>query len=258
MAEAISDWIAERVADAGAAGVVIGLSGGIDSTVTAALAGQAGFVKGICMPCGSHPRDAHDAEASMQFCGEILTKLDLTSLHGVFAHILGYHTDSDISDDDRILPFANLKARMRMAVLYYFANMENLLVCGTTNKSELLTGYFTKYGDGGVDIEPLADVWKTDVYRLAKYLDLPQDIIDRPPTAGLWEGQTDEAELGMSYEQLDFYLSVIHNAVQQGETLEPGLVVDENQERFDRVIKLYRNSQHKRELPPCCLLVEDE
>jgi NAD+ synthase len=162
---------------------------------------------------------------------------------------------------DEILPLGNLKSRLRMAALYLLANQENLLVCGTTNKSELLTGYYTKNGDGGADIEPIADVWKTDVRRLAKHLEIPRDIINKPPTAGLWQGQTDEADLGMSYDELDRYLKNLHEAVKNGDDLDyVGSTYPSAEERraFTRVKKLYRKSQHKRELPPSCVLVEDE
>ena len=103
---------------------------------------------------------------------------------------------------------ANMKARIRMTLLFEYANMTKSLVCGTSNKSELLVGYFTKYGDGGVDIMPIGDLYKTQVWELAKFLKIPEEIISKPPTAGLWHDQTDEKELQMSYIQLD--LSLIH------------------------------------------------
>ena len=104
---------------------------------------------------------------------------------------------------------ANLKPRLRMMILYYFANSQDYLVAGTGNKSELCVGYFTKYGDGGVDILPLGGLLKTEVRKLAKELGIPKEIIDRTPSAGLWKDQTDEGEMGMSYEDLDFCLEAI-------------------------------------------------
>jgi len=107
----------------------------------------------------------------------------------------------------RRLAEANLKVRLRMLTLYYFANQLNYIVVGSGNRSELAVGYFTKYGDGGVDILPLGNLVKAQVKELASFLGIPQEIIDKPPSAGLWEGQTDEGELGFSYDELDRYLA---------------------------------------------------
>lgn len=250
----ISDWICRRVEAAGAEGVVVGLSGGIDSTVVAALAGATTRLTGLILPCGSDPQDQADARlAASEFCSQVID-FDLTATHGVLAQLLDLYNND--RSDNLLLPLANLKARLRMAILYFFANATNLLVCGTTNKSELLIGYFTKYGDGGADIEPIVNLWKTDVYALARYLDIPAAIIEKPPTAGLWSGQTDERELGMTYTRLDFFLKVICHAVQQGEAVEPELVTGADQGEFGRVIELFKRSQHKRELPSCCVLAE--
>jgi NAD+ synthase len=140
------------------------------------------------------------------------------------------------------LAAANIKPRMRMAALYALAQMEGYLVAGTGNKSEIMIGYFTKYGDGGVDVEPLGDLYKWQVRQLARAVGVPQPVIDRPPTAGLWAGQTDEGEMGFTYEQVDAALV----AIEQGETT--GVVP----EILARVQKMIADSAHKRALPPIC------
>jgi NAD+ synthase len=134
------------------------------------------------------------------------------------------------------IPMANIKPRLRMSVLYYIANSLNYLVAGTGNRSELLIGYFTKYGDGGVDILPLGNLLKSEVQTLARTLDVPSAIIDKPPSAGLWHGQTDEAEMGFSYADLESYLTDGPQAVS------PALAM-----RIERLVRL---SEHKRTLAP--------
>ena len=131
---------------------------------------------------------------------------------------------------------ANLKARLRMSTLYAVAQTENFLVCGTSNRSEYETGYFTKYGDSASDLWPLADLFKTEVRAAAKVLDVPERIIDKAPTAGLWEGQTDEGEMGFSYDELDRYL-----LTGRAET-----------KVRDRIEELRRHSEHKRRPVPVC------
>jgi len=155
------------------------------------------------MPCHSGREDEDHALAlARQF--SIPTRVVV--LDGVFDTLL------KVLPDDRVEPGvgrraeANIKARLRMLTLYYFANSLNYLVVGASNRSELSVGYFTKYGDGAVDIIPLGSLVKGQVRELARYLGIPREVIDRPPTAGLWPGQTDEGELGLSYDELDRYL----------------------------------------------------
>ena len=139
------------------------------------------------------------------------------------------------------LPMANLKARLRMIALYYEANQRNRLVVGTGNRTELMLGFFTKYGDGGVDILPLGNLLKRDVHGLAKHLKIPEHIREKTPSPGLWPGQTDEGELGASYDQLDALIS--------GNT--PKGLTDEQITHFQRRIAA---NIHKRTLPPICPL----
>ena len=134
----------------------------------------------------------------------------------------------------QMLPEANLKPRLRMAVLYYFANLMNYMVVGTTNKPEWFVGYFTKYGDGGVDMLPLADLKKAEVRELARFLGVPDRIIEKAPSGGLWEGQTDEKEMGLKYEDLDAYVS--------GKKVSPQVE--------SRILDMHLRTEHKRNVPP--------
>jgi NAD+ synthase len=141
-----------------------------------------------------------------------------------------------IGGDASRVPMANIRSRLRMTTLYYLSNSLNYLVAGTGNRSELTIGYFTKHGDGGVDVLPIGHLFKSDVRQLARDLGIPQAIIDKPPSAGLWLGQTDEAEMGFAYADLENYLS------RGPEGVSPALAL-----RLERSI---RASEHKRAMPP--------
>ncbi len=192
----ISTWIKDQVNQAGAEGVVLGLSGGIDSAVVAALAKKSlcDKVLGLVLPCHSHKEDAEDAQLIASHLQLETSTIDLSPLHDSLITVLppaDKHTT------------ANMKPRLRMITLYHFARLRNYLVAGTGNKSEISIGYFTKYGDGGADILPLGDLLKFQVREIAKKLALPERIINKPPSAGLLPGQTDEGELKITYQQLD-------------------------------------------------------
>jgi len=228
-AERISNWIRERVEEAGARGVVVGISGGIDSSVVAVLArrGLGDRVLGLIMPCHSDPTDVEHARRVAAEFGIETECVDLTPVFDCFMKAL--------PPGDR-LAVGNLKPRLRMATLYYFANSRNYLVMGTGNKSEIMVGYTTKYGDSGVDLLPLGDLLKTQVRELARELGIPEEIIVKPPSAGLWEGQTDEGEMGITYEELDRALL----AIESGDTGQC------NQEALACVRSMMAASQHKR------------
>ncbi len=198
-------WIKEKVEKAGAKGAVVGLSGGVDSSVVAVLCKKA-FPKntlGLIMPCQSKESDIQDAK-------KIATKFKIpykiVSLDEVYNSLVHQLLESKLHSQPNKIALGNIKPRLRMITLYYFANLLNYLVVGTGNKSELTLGYFTKYGDGGVDLLPLGNLVKTEVKKLAKKLGIPEEIIKKTPSAGLWEGQTDEGELGFTYEKLDRFL----------------------------------------------------
>ncbi|HPD14594.1 MAG TPA: NAD+ synthase [Planctomycetota bacterium] len=233
LADDIVRWIRSVVTDAGADGLVIGLSGGIDSAVAGALAARAlpGKVLGAILPCESDPRDAHDARLVAARFDIETTEIDLTNAYLTLAAAL---------PDAPALTRANLKPRLRMLVLYYLAASRNALVCGASNRSELAIGYFTKFGDGGVDLMPIGGLLKRQVRELAAALDVPKPVIERPPTAGLWPGQTDEGEMGLTYEQLDAALLA----------LDGDATVAVAPEVVARVRRMIQRSAHKRSLPP--------
>lgn len=211
-ARSICDWMSRQVTSAGARGIVFGISGGLDSAVLAGLAMRCGFDTciGVAMPCHSDPVDLEHAHDCARAFSLTITVCDLSHAYDAQLQLMesvmpGAHGSSP--DPVRVrLAEANVKPRLRMTVLYYYANKLNLLVAGTTNRSELKVGYFTKHGDGGADIIPIAGLVKSEVRELARYLGVPHHIIDKPPTAGLWAGQTDEGEMGITYEQLDRYI----------------------------------------------------
>ena len=234
LADTIADWISARVSAAGLTGAVIGLSGGIDSAVVSGLCARAvgrENVLGIIMPSHSSPADVEDAELTATTWGIESTTIDLTALYDQVIATL---------PPGNQMANANIKPRLRMITLYHHANTLGRLVVGTGNRSELMIGYFTKYGDGGVDILPIGSLYKHQVRDLAREIGVPQRIIDRPPSAGLWEGQTDEEEMGLSYAVLDQTLA----ALDSGDTGDIDPVI------FERVRTMVTSTAHKRQLAP--------
>ncbi len=234
----IVSWIKQQVKNSGAKGIVLGLSGGIDSAVVAALCKEAVGKSNLLVlfiSCKSHQQDLNDAKLVAAKLGLKLKLVDLSAVYNNFLKVL---------PQAGILAKNNLKPRLRMSTLYYFANKLNYLVCGTGNKSELLVGYFTKYGDGGVDILPIADLFKRQVRLLAQELKIPQSIIIKPPTAGLWQGQTDEGELGITYNELDDILDRICNNKKQ---IALG-------DKVNKVKKMFKKSEHKRKGAEICII----
>jgi len=204
LVQKLCDWIGDKVTKAKAEGVIFGLSGGLDSAVVAALSIRM-FPQNtlaIIISCHSLEVDINDALDFINKFNIPYKIIDLSKVYDSFIHLL----DDKEKKKSFKLAEANIKPRLRMTTLYYFANKLNYLVVGTGNKSELMIGYFTKYGDGGADILPLGNLLKSQIKELAEYLCIPKKIINKPPSAGLWEGQTDEEEIGISYNQLDKYL----------------------------------------------------
>jgi NAD+ synthase len=232
----IEVWLETKLAQSGANGVVIGLSGGVDSSVVAALASRAlgnQRVLGLILPCDSNSKDAERARIVAKNLGIKTDTVDLAPAFRCFGDALP-------EADKKTL--GNLKSRLRMLTLYYYANMNNSLVLGTSNKTEIAIGYFTKYGDSAADLEPIGGLYKTQVLELAKHIEIPEEIISSPPTAGLWDGQTDESEIGMSYAELDDILK----AVERGRDYEAA------KEKMARVAEMIKKSSHKRKLPEVC------
>ena len=198
-------WIREKVSGVGSKGAVLGMSGGLDSSVLAVLCQRAlpQGTLGLIMPCYSNPEDEEHALAVAR---KFSIATETVALDSVFNALLKVLPGNKTNGPSNPMVQANLKARLRMLTLYYLANRHQYLVAGASNRSELSTGYFTKYGDGGVDILPMGNLVKKEVRELATFLGIPQEIIDKPPSAGLWPGQTDEEDLGFSYDELDRYL----------------------------------------------------
>ena len=205
LAAHLTDWIAAEVKASGGSGAVFGLSGGIDSAVVAALAKRAfpHHTLGVIMPCHSDPRDAEDGAVVAHHFDVPATTVDLAPVFDLLLETLAA-SSSDLPESR--LATANLKPRLRMTTLYAFANQLNYRVLGTGNRSELAVGYFTKYGDGGADFLPLGELVKSEVRDLARHLGVPERVITKSPSAGLWADQTDETEMGLTYEELDAHL----------------------------------------------------
>lgn len=249
LADQITTWLKERIDEAHADRFVMGISGGIDSAVVAGLCARAvggDRVLGIIMPSSSIPDDAVQAQKVIDAFGIKSLTIDLTSVaDAVFAAMPSEESlYGDVlkeavpagSEARLQLARANVRPRSRMITNYYLANLSRGMVVGTGNKTEYLIGYFTKHGDGGVDLFPLLDLYKFEVRAVARAIGVPETVITRPPSAGLWVGQTDEDEIGISYADLDTALL----AMEAGDT--SGI----DEAVMARVLQLHNGSAHKR------------
>jgi len=205
----IAAWIREQVEQAQGGGVVLGMSGGIDCSVVARLCRMGEVdVHLILMPCGDDMKNTKSMDHAIQFIEKFNFPFHIFDIKPAVDALM-IHSDTirrPTNHGNLELSRVNLRPRVRMICLYQFAQLNNRLVIGTGNLAERTVGYFTKWGDGGCDLNPLAMITKQEVRILARYLDVPACIIDKKPSAGLWEGQTDEDELGMTYQQLDDYI----------------------------------------------------
>ncbi|MDY3902357.1 NAD(+) synthase [Peptoniphilus sp.] len=227
--ENLVKWTEDYAKKVGAKGFVFGLSGGIDSAVVAAVAKRV-FPEnslGLIMPCDSIDKDREDALKIAEVLGLDTKTIDLTSTF--------YELMKASFTSENKMARSNIKPRLRMTTLYYYAQDLGYLVLGPSNASECYLGYSTKYGDSGADIMPIANILKTDIFKIAEELGLPDFIINKKPSAGLWAGQTDEDEMGFTYEVLDSYI--------RGEKVPE----KEVKEKIDR---MHKNSEHKRIMPP--------
>src|SRR5215213_5038161 len=253
LAGQIAGWLRFQMEQVGASRLVLGLSGGIDSAVACALstmaAGPSRVIAAI-MPIHSRPEDLRDAELVASAFEVVPRVIDLVPAHDALIAAMPGDDAADLEDADvdparqatrRQLARANVKPRLRMTSLYFLANRYNGLVVGTGNKTELAIGYFTKYGDGGVDVLPLGDLDKTAVRGLARALGVPEPVISKAPSAGLWEGQTDEAEIGVTYDELDRALASISGG-ERDDSLDSGTM--------ERISALVTASEHKRRAIP--------
>ena len=206
-AEKISAWIKERVEAAHRKGVVLGMSGGIDCSVTALLCKLSGVnIHLIMMPCGDDMKITKSHEHSLELIEKFNFSYHVFDIKPAVDALTISSSFLQIGASSIELCHANIRPRVRMTYLYQFAQLNDYFVIGTSNLSERTVGYFTKWGDGVSDLNPLAMLTKQEVYTLARYLDVPRCIIDKKPSAGLWEGQTDEDELGISYSHIDAYI----------------------------------------------------
>ncbi|HEY72634.1 MAG: NAD(+) synthetase [Chloroflexi bacterium] len=231
----IAVWLREQLDDASADGFVCGLSGGVDSAAAAALAARAvgpEHVLAVLMPCHSIPEDAQLGQLVADSLGISTVTVDLGAAYDALTAAL--------PPSDNRLAAANVKPRLRMITLYYLAQSHNYLVLGSGNKTELAIGYFTKWGDGGADLLPLGDLDKTQVWELAREIGVPREVVERAPSAGLWPGQTDEGEMGITYRELDRVLATIAAGDTAG--IEPATL--------EKVQGMMARSEHKRAMPP--------
>ncbi|MDY0385545.1 MAG: NAD+ synthase [Methanolobus sp.] len=243
--DSIVGFIREKIKEADVQGAVVGISGGIDSALTAYLTVEAlgkDNVLGIHMPELSLT-PAEDVLDASEVANRLGIELKTVNISEILSAYLNTIPESSASSSHAN---GNLKARIRMSVLYYYANMMSRMVMGTGNKTEILLGYFTKYGDGGVDIEPIGDLYKTEVKEMSALMGIPEEIITKAPSARLWADQTDEDELGITYELLDRFLVLLL----EGESPEIaqntlGLTVTQR----DSVLKRIHVNLHKQKTP---------
>ncbi|WP_255212514.1 NAD+ synthase [Halorubrum sp. CBA1229] len=252
--ERVRTFIESSIGAADADGVVVNMSGGLDSTVTAALAVEAlgaDRVYGLILPCnkvGAH--HARDAEALADALG---IEHDTVHLHSLFAQFGAVAPDRFDLHDEPILS-GNAVARLRMTLAYLAANATNRLVCGTSNRSELLLGYFTKHGDGGADVHPIGHLYKTEVRALASELDVPEFVVEKPPTAGFLPGQRDADDLGAPYDVIDRVLRLGVDRGLDAATIAERLSGEDadteiDEETVDDLLARHRATDHKRSTP---------
>jgi NAD+ synthase len=226
--------------NSGCQGIIIGLSGGVDSAVAAAFCCRAigaDKVLALSLPSAvSNPADMEDAAA---LCAQLGMEHQVISIEPMLA---AFKTMPEFTESRYLL--GNLMARIRMTILYYHANRDNRCVCGTSNRSEFMLGYCTKYGDNAADVQPIVHLYKTEVYAVAREMGIPEPILTKVPSAGLWEGQSDEGEIGLSYAEIDQSLM----------SLEKSAWTATNPTE-EKVLALVKKSAHKR-LPAPNLLAE--
>ncbi|KAB1187333.1 MULTISPECIES: NAD+ synthase [Haloferax] len=243
--EHITTFIRDTVDAAGADGAVLGLSGGIDSTLTAFLAVEAlgeDGLHGLVMPSVANAEDMmSDAEGVAEMLGIEYDVVEIQPIAETF-----FNTFPEAANDR--MAAGNVYVRTRGVLNYFVANHENRIVLGTGNRAEAMTGYFTKYGDQAVDCNPIGNLYKQQVRQLAAHVGVPEDLVLQTPSAEMWSGQTDESELGLTYDVLDAILALhVDGPLSKSATVRN---FDVTEEQIDRVVELYERSAHKRSMPP--------
>jgi NAD+ synthase len=241
----IVNFIRQEIEKRDSKGVIIGMSGGIDSSLTALLAVKAlgnQQVFGLLLP-DSSVTPKSDTTDAIELAKSLKIKYKVIELKKIKEQIVNGFPRNKMAR-------ANLLVRLRMSLLYYYATAMNRLVLGTGDKSEMMLGYFTKYGDGGADLFPIADLYKTEVRSLAQYLNLPKKIIDKKSSARLWKGQTAEGEIGMKYEEIDKILKQLENNSDFSNTAKL------NRNNVSKIKSLLDKNKHKQDMPPICKLIK--
>lgn len=234
----LSEFLSQEVRKTGLKKVVIGLSGGIDSAVVAVLAHRLFGDDLLCVKMPSHYSSQNSIDDADELCRQFSMR---SETHSIEPMLRAYET-SDMSP----LRIGNLSARLRMVTLFDISAREGALVLGTSNKSELMLGYGTLYGDLASALNPIGDLYKTEVFELARYLGVPSSIIDKPPSADLWAGQSDETEIGYPYSELD---RVLKRYVEERHTLEEMVRDGENPQLVDMIVNRIYKNQFKRKMP---------
>lgn len=248
----IVNWLKTYAKKAGVKGFVIGVSGGIDSAVTSTLCAKTGLqVLCLEMPIRQEASQVNRARNHVDWLQSNFTNVSFKSLDltPVFESLLGVLPGVE-DEKDRWMPLANTRARLRMSTLYYFAALEKLLVAGTGNKVEDFgVGFYTKYGDGGVDLSPIADLMKSEVFAIGRHLTINQEILEAAPTDGLWgDDRTDEDQLGASYDELEWAMHQKENGAQSNQFTGREKTV------YDIYQKLHRANLHKMNPIPVCAI----
>lgn len=246
----IVNWLKDYATQAGMKGFVVGVSGGIDSGLTSTLCAMTGFPT-LCVEMPIHQATSqitraqeHISQLKKRFNQVSSVEVELTDFFETFKKAVPETPENEQSN----LTLANTRARMRMTTLYYFAGLKKYLVAGTGNKVEDFgVGFYTKYGDGGVDLSPIADLMKSEVYELAAFVKVPESILKAPPTDGLWgDDRTDEDQIGASYDQLEWAM------IQDDKGKKITDFEDEKQRVFTLYKKLNKANQHKMNPIPVC------
>ena len=251
----IISWLKDYATDAGVKGFVIGVSGGIDSAVTSTLCAKTGFPT-LCLEMPIHQEEnqvnratRHIYSLQERFKNVATNQVNLTPVFDSLVKAV----PAVENEDDRFMSLANTRARLRMTSLYYFAGLDNLLVAGTGNKVEDFgVGFYTKYGDGGVDLSPIADLMKSEVYAIASYLGVDEEIQKAPPTDGLWgDDRTDEDQLGASYDELEWAMKI----EKMGKKVHD--FTERQKEVYEIYLKFNSANQHKMNPIPVCEIPEN-